>query len=1391
MVVAALVGPFAGAVQAQPTVVLVGNGAGASTAFIVGTVGEQHLALAQQFTTGPSATGGFRLTRVGLYFSRNAAAETSQFAAVIHEDAAGSPGDALYTLNNPAGNFGQSTARANFGAPDNAELAANRSYWLVVTNNNGIDGNYVKLIGSAVAESSDSQPGWSIANVIHLRDSTSGPWSSNFPVLGMEVEGSVLRDNTERVKLSSLELHDHNDNTVPINPPELQSSQYNEAFVDLETDIVTITATPVGRLSTIRYRRGDDTTIEDADTNKDGHQVELWSHENVIRMKVTSPSGEVAYYYKLTVWRLGSLTQQPATGRPVISGTPRVGETLTVSMGNVDDPNGTHFAETGKVVNYIKNGFRFSSRWVNKDGEDPNVVRNSRSGASRVLEKIDVGRQIVAKVCFRDDLGNTECRLSEPTARVAGEQLVIENTSRVITGSLCDYVYPAGPDCATETSARKIGGRIKVFTKGTNVNMTSFARLTLMSKTVKKITRDEFGNLHEVDYHFELGDDKILRTVVGKAYPFLEAPLCPRDENPPHACQGGRSSIANWQIDSVDVEVRATLDGGSLVDRYATARIPVMITSHDTARRIRSGSDRRCANARCYGRKLTPGQTLYKDNATEPTTRSIGQPPPPNKPPKGNVGKGIGEEPQETALTASFENLPREHDGETPFEFNLVFDQEVYEGTEAVNKNKAVRQALTVTGGRVTGGRRLVKEKFDVYVIKVTPDGHETVTIKLEPPSDACTPATPTCTPDGVRLGKAVTDTVKGLTTISVNGDEVQEGSDAALEFTVELSREAGHEITVDYETVDGTAEAGIDYVATSGVLTFNPGETEKTVSVLIRDDSVDEGTETMTLRLSDATDAYILQSEATGKIKNSDLMPHAWLGRFGRTVAEQVLDAVEGRIRSAPPAGTQVTVAGQRLGGEAPDAETLEEADAKARLEGLSAWLAGETQAREGRTRSREVAPRELLTGSSFALTTRSEGLGGGVVSLWGRGAVSRFDGREEELTLDGEVTGALLGADWTRERWTAGLMLSHARGEGGYRASSRSEGNRESDSSGSGSGTSGDVTSTVTGLYPYGRYKLTERVTVWGAAGYGAGTLTLTPDGGEALGTDMDLAMAAAGLRGVVIEAPAEGGAEVAVKTDALGVRTTSEAVRGEAVAGSAGAGGNLAAATADVTRLRLGLEGTWRGLGLGTGAFEPRFEVGVRHDGGDAETGFGLDLGGGLAWSNPGTGLRAEASGRGLLTHEAGGFGERGFAGAFGWDPSPGTERGPSLTVRQTVGLSASGGADALFGRTTLAGLAAHDDGAELERRRLEVKLGYGVGAFGDRFTARPEAGLEMSQGHREYGLGWRLVRERRGGDLDSLELGLEARRRESAGATGPGSGAVAPPEHRVELRLVARW
>ncbi|MDE0201872.1 MAG: hypothetical protein OXK73_05490 [Rhodospirillaceae bacterium] len=577
------------------------------------------------------------------------------------------------------------------------------------------------------------------------------------------------------------------------------------------------------------------------------------------------------------------------------------------------------------------------------------------------------------------------------------------------------------------------------------------------------------------------------------------------------------------------------------------------------------------------------------------------------------------------------------------------------------------------------------------------------------------------------------------------------------LHFTIKLSRALDENVCYDFETLGtGTASEGVDFAQRpKSTLWQLAGGTEWTDFVYIFNDSIDDSGETVKVRISDAElcdDASktvtISRGEATGTIVNDDPIPAAWLARFGRTVADQVIDAVEGRMAAARTGGTELTLGGQRIGGGATaEDDALDAAQAEAGLETLAAWLRGAEEEDALGFETRAVTERELLTGSSFALTEGSAESGFG--ALWGRGAVSRFDGREGDVTLDGEVESALLGADFTLGRGSAGLVVAHSLGEGGYRSP-----NGE-----------GAVASTLTGLYPWGRYEASESLALWGVVGYGTGSLTLTPADQAPIETDMGLTMAALGLRSVLTEAPPEGGLELSVTSDALAVRTTSDEVRGS--------GGNLAASEAEVTRLRLGLEGTWRGLGT----LVPTLEVGARHDGGDAETGFGADIGGRLVWSDPALGIEAELAARGLLTHEDGSLSERGFAGALAWDPSPDSELGAKLTLRHAVGAQASGGMDALLRPETTRVLeAANDDGPD--RRRLEARLGYGFALFGGGWMGVPEVGLGLTETGREYIHAWRLLETRDAG----LVFGLDVE-----GARWESAVDETEPEHRVGLGL----
>ena len=104
---------------------------------------------------------------------------------------------------------------------------------------------------------------------------------------------------------------------------------------------------------------------------------------------------------------------------------------------------------------------------------------------------------------------------------------------------------------------------------------------------------------------------------------------------------------------------------------------------------------------------------------------------------------------------------------------------------------------------------------------------------------------------------------------VRVADAEATEGDDAVIVFRVTLDGASTSAVRVNYATADGTATAGDDYEAVQGTLTFAPGETEKTVSVTVIDDNVEDSGETFRLLLSSPDGATLADSEATGTLLN------------------------------------------------------------------------------------------------------------------------------------------------------------------------------------------------------------------------------------------------------------------------------------------------------------------------------------------------------------------------------------------------------------------------------------------------------------------------------------------------------------------------------------------
>ena len=109
---------------------------------------------------------------------------------------------------------------------------------------------------------------------------------------------------------------------------------------------------------------------------------------------------------------------------------------------------------------------------------------------------------------------------------------------------------------------------------------------------------------------------------------------------------------------------------------------------------------------------------------------------------------------------------------------------------------------------------------------------------------------------------------------ISVGDVSMAEGNAAqtAFQFSVSLDAPQTTPVTVDFATADGTATAPSDYAASSGTLTFAPGETAKTVTVQVNGDTTVEPNETFTVNLASATgDATITDPQGVGTIVNDD----------------------------------------------------------------------------------------------------------------------------------------------------------------------------------------------------------------------------------------------------------------------------------------------------------------------------------------------------------------------------------------------------------------------------------------------------------------------------------------------------------------------------------------
>ena len=690
----------------------------------------------------------------------------------------------------------------------------------------------------------------------------------------------------------------------------------------------------------------------------------------------------------------------------------------------------------------------------------------------------------------------------------------------------------------------------------------------------------------------------------------------------------------------------------------------------------------------------------------------------------GENGEGSGNGGNRVALTASISDAAGVEGEALRFEVTLsrASDASVTVHYETAGGTALEGTDYDAASGTLTFGPGATRRTIEVRTHEDTDDEpNETFTVTLSSPSGATLR-------DAGAVGTIIDEVAPDPAgpALTVSDARAREGE--ILRFQVILTPPGSETVTVDYQTASGTAVEGLDFIAAGSRLTFEPGIAQQTVEVRTRKDDIDESNETLTLRLSNAYGARLQDAVGTGTIigavaRRIRLVNRAYLPEVGRAIA---FNAVRCRIDRAlsRTASGNLKQALDRLAPPQPAS---------------FGWSPA---------RSRSVSIDQLFGRLSFALQSTGGANGIGRVSAWSCGDYRALaDGKSGgPVDWDGKVVGLQAGADVRlRPDLLAGLAVSRFNGTFRYDVG---DGVAE---------IGGRDRLRLYGLHPYLAWKASPYLTVWGTIGHSWGDLEMSDDvEGDRRAGNARLGSGMLGLNGRLLE---HGKTTVRFKGEI-----------GLAQFKIADAGVGFDAAVSDLRRLRLAIEFAHEQPLPTGGTLRPWGEIGMFHDGGDGETGVGLELGGGLRYRNQTKGWSAEVFGRRRMVHGDALPREWGGGAAFRFDPGP-ADLGFSAILNQSWGRTKSG-VERLW-----------DQGSEdtasgsLRGGRMELQLGYGFGALGGRGVLTPHGAVTLGQGSgRSYRWGGRLEAG------SGVALSLEAERRETNNAE---------PEHAIMLRGLLRF
>ena len=518
--------------------------------------------------------------------------------------------------------------------------------------------------------------------------------------------------------------------------------------------------------------------------------------------------------------------------------------------------------------------------------------------------------------------------------------------------------------------------------------------------------------------------------------------------------------------------------------------------------------------------------------------------------------------------------------------------------------------------------------------------------------------------------GTSVTiiDDDEARVTLEVDADTVDEGgAPTTVTLTARLTgnpRDTDTELTilVSGGTADGTASSD-DFEADPAefTLTIDAGASSGTATFTLTPTDDDRSEENETVSVTATTDVPGLAVSGTSvTIEDDDppppVDPIPPVDPMKRKIVEQTVKAVVAstvsnvstnigaRFSAARTGGTKVTLGGWQLpvltgGGVNPGLDEPGGWQERPNPIAHRSWTASGEQL----FRNSDF---EISLGASDNGSNNVQGWSGG--TLWGRGDLLFFEkASNDDERYEANLQAGYLGFDtWLDDSWLMGIAVSKTRAEADY-----------------GQNTGGDLSLTLTGMHPYIRYAPNNDSEFWAIAGFGFGEIQNDNKGVGNSTKESSSARTVMGAAGARWNARAaeDSGLGIAILGDAGFGRLESDAGSG------AQAIDNLAV---DSWRARFGVEGSYAIPMTAGPTVTPIAELAARYDGGGGEDNVGIELTGGVAFSDPESGLGIEARAHTLLVYSVSDYREYGGSLSASFSPGPNGE-GLSLGLSSRLG------------------------------------------------------------------------------------------------------------------------